>query len=481
MDSSCHSLKKEMTKQIFHVFSMEVDYLFKALIGLCLTWSLAFASEHNPSFSFSKEEGFQPLNASPDQMKQSIGELDSSTQQQTSTDWPKTEEKPPEDSEEPINNRISEDFAPETKESAEGTGWLDSLSEDVSWFFQEKKTKHKIALAPVYSYNRTQGSRLGLRFLAYSSDKKGYYFALSGSKYLPHPFFRWNIFYIGKRAASFRTESLLVYDNHYENYFGSEGMEAKLSDLITLYAHRLMADYKIFYQALDQDFYLGLGAQFIFRKELPDYQDEETHFEKELFLFFSGFAGYDSRDNWKNPTEGVFHQLSLGCKSILAYPGSYCRGEGDLRFYVSLFKNSEVHHSLKNSVVALRMFAGSSFLSPGTYSTMYSLGGENYFQKINALRGFKHNRFRGDKIYFAKSEFRFPIWKKYLEGALFTELGEVAGYEDSFQGFVMSYGGGGRLGIPPDHDMKLRADFGFGADRQNQRNYNFIVSFFQAF
>jgi len=354
------------------------------------------------------------------------------------------------------------------------------LSEDVSWFFQEKRTKHKIAVAPVYSHNLTQGSRLGLRFFSYSPEEKGYYLALSGSRYLFRPFSRWGISYIGNRKKEFRTESSLIYDNHYENYFG-QGMQAELSNLKKLFAHRLMANHNIFYQIPDQKFYLGLGGQFFFRKERPSYQNGKNYFEDELFLFFKGFVGYDSRDNWKDPKMGVLHQLSFGCKSVLAYPGAYCRGEGDLRFYFPLFEKTDLHYSLKNSVLALRVFAGSSFLSESAYSLAYSLGGINYSQNTSSLRGFKQNRFRGDKIYFAQTEIRFPLWDKYIDGVLFAELGEVAGYKRNFGTFIWDSGVGFRLGLPPDYDMKLRCYLGVGKDRQKKINYNFIISFLQAF
>ena len=332
----------------------------------------------------------------------------------------------------------------------------------------------------MYSHSLTKGSRLGLRFFSYSPDEKGYYLALSGSKYLFRPFSRWNISYIGNRKKAFRTESSLIYDNHYENYFG-QGMKSELSDLKKLFAHRLMANYSIFYQIPDQKFYLGLGGQLFFRKERPSHQDGKTYFEDELFLFFKGFVGYDSRDNWKDPETGVFHQLSFGCKSILAYPGAYCRGEGDLRFYLPLFKETDLHYSLKNSVLALRVFAGSSVFSESTYSLAYSLGGISPFQNASSLRGFKQNRFRGDKIYFTQTEIRFPLWDKYIDGVLFAELGEVTGYKESFGAFVWDFGGGFRLGLPPNYDMKLRCDFGVGKDRQKKINYNFIISFLQAF
>lgn len=402
-----------------------------------------------------------------------IPEDNISTDNTKSTETENTKQKIP-------KNTVSEDFAPKEKESIQGINFLDSLSEDVSWFFQKKKTRHKIGFVPIYSYDRSQGSRLGLRLLSYSSEKEGYYFAISGSRYLSGPFSRWTLFHIGDRQGDWRTESSFIYDSHYDNYFGM-GMEARLSDLQKLYARRLVADHKVFYQPQQKNFYMGLRTQLFFRKERPNLQGGKTYFDEELFLFFSAFAGYDSRDNWKNPEKGIFHQLALGCKSVLAFPGAYCRGEGDFRFYIPLFKNMNLHDSLKNSLLALRLFAGSSFFSAGTYSTAYSLGGTDLFQNTNFMRGFQRNRFRGNKIYISQLEYRFPIWQKYLQGALFLEAGETTVYEEPFKGFVVDYGGGLRIGLPPDYKMKLRFDFGTGKDYQGKRNYDLVISFLQAF
>ncbi len=375
-------------------------------------------------------------------------------------------------------NSVSENFIPKTATPAEEK----EASPGVSWFLSEKKTKHKIALAPVYSYNKTQGSLLGLRLFSYSSDEKGYYFALSGSKYLSSPFYRAGLTYMGDRTTAVRTESSLIYDNHYENYFG-EGMETKLSDLKQIFAHRFTAKYSAFYQILNKNFYLGLGAQIFFRQEKPErHPDENVYFEDELFLFLKGFIGFDSRNNWKDPVTGKFHQLSFGCKAIFAYPGAYCQGEMDFRLYFSPFQDTELYYSLKHSVLAFRAFAGSSFISPSSYSLAYSLGGDrSSFQSFSSLRGFKQNRFRGDKIYLAQTEARFPLWKEYIDGALFVELGETAGFKKSFESFVWDYGGGLRFGIPPNYDMKLRLDFGMGKDKREKINYNFIIEFLQAF
>ena len=475
-------------------------YLF---IGLFMLNSPAFAAKQAPSFSFSKDKGLQPLDSpsieqakkqsSEDKKPEQENEKTKSQASEQGKEKEAKEDQPPSEQIRPAENiqeenipenSVSENFAPQTEEKDKTQNPLKSLWEDTSWFFEKRKTKHKIALVPIYSYNRTEFSRLGLRFLAYSSDKKGYYFAVSGSKYLFHPYSRFQATSIGNREGVFRSESSSVYDNHYQNHYSGLGMEAELSDPEKIHTHRFMLRHKIFYQPQNQNFYAGGGAEFFFRKERTEHKKGERHFDDELFLFFKAFSGYDSRDNWRNPKAGAFHELSFGCKSLFDYQNIYCQGNGDFRLYLSLFKNTDFDYILKNSILALRFFTGFSLFNSSPYSLAYSLGGQNVFQNLDSLRGFKKNRFRGDKIYFGQAEIRFPILGKYAGGALFTELGEVSTYEKSFKGFdglVLDYGVGLRIGLPPNYDMKLRIDYGVGFDRQNKQNYDLIISCFHAF
>lgn len=378
-------------------------------------------------------------------------------------------------------NIVSDNFAPSIPLDNQKTSFLGAFSKDVSWFFKKKRTKHKIGVIPVPSFNLTRNFSMGLRFFIYSSHHKGYYLAFAASKYIFHPFFRFNASYRGNHHGNFKTKSSLVYDNHYENIFGdiskSEGMNARKDKSTKLYAHRFMFDYNLLYQIPNKYFYGGLGIQAFLRQEQQN--NRKQYFDDEFFLLFKALTGYDSRNNWRDPKTGAFHQLTLACKPPLE--NLYCKGEGDFRLYLSLLKNTSLYHSFKNSVLALRAFAGSSFFSPGSYSLVYSLGGHDFFQNLNPMRGFKHNRFRGDKMYFAQTELRFPIWQKYIDGVLFAELGEVADYDKSFEGFVMDYGGGLRFGLPPDYDLKIRFDFGAGLDKQREMNYNVIVNFLHTF
>lgn len=484
-----------MTKLKARVFSKGVMFLNKILIIVFLLPFWLVSGEEDPSFIFSKEKGIQALTS--EELKLRETNLPQKSDEPEPASSPASATAPPpaispeesstgssEDSSEESptpKNSISEDFAPQTTEKIQGSDLLDYLSENTSWFFQEKNTKHKIGFRPSFSYDDTYGHLLGLGLFSYSSDKKGYYFSTSVSKYLFRPYSQFKVYYIGSHKKTFRKESSFTYDNHYENYFQPGGLKEAKTSLTRLFAHRMRADYKVFYQIPNNKFYFGSGLQFFFRKERLKPQNNKRYFPNEFFFFISAFAGYDSRDNWKNPKEGDFHQFSFGCKTIFAYPGAYCRGEADLRFYISPLKKYALPPFLQKSTLALRALGGSSFFSPSTYSTAYTIGKESPFQSLTTLKSFKQNRFRGDKIYLAQTELRFPLWEEYLGAVLFTGLGSVAEHNKEFDGFVKDYGFGLHVGLPPNYNMKIRMDLGTGMDFYKKTSKHFTIYFLHAF
>ena len=465
-------------------------------------------SHSSTSFSFSQKEGLREISSNTEQTtetnsktsKQIIKNTDSSliqiqtqtetqvqgqTEAQTNTALSENENSETENKtdEEIPTQSISEDFAPQETEHVKGAGFFNSFIENSSWFLQKKESDHKIGITPNYSHDTTEGHRLGFSLFSYSPKEKGYYLNTTFNKYLFQPYIHFTMSFIGNREGLFRSRAKLIYNNHYENYYGDteepQGMQADLNELTKIYARRFIINYDLKYQETNQNFYFGLGAKAFFRKERKNLQDNKQYFSNEAFVFLRAFTGFDTRDNLKDPNKGAYHQVSFGCKANLSYSDSHCQGEGDFRFYFPLFEETDFI-PFKNSVLAFRAFIGSSFIS-NSYSTKYSLGRYSFFQDINTLRGFKRNRFIGDKIYFGQTELRWPIWNKHLQGIIFLELGEVAPANQAFNDFVFDYGGGLRFGFPPNHDLKLRLDWGTGRDLQGKRNYDFTISFLQVF
>lgn len=94
------------------------------------------------------------------------------------------------------------------------------------------------------------------------------------------------------------------------------------------------------------------------------------------------------------------------------------------------------------------------------YNDLFTLGG------ADTLRGYEDDEFRGNKMYAATVEYRFPIAKK-VQGVLFTDMGAAWGgtgkipwYQES-RGLHYSVGAGLRVTTPIG---PIRLDYGVGKD-----------------
>jgi len=178
-----------------------------------------------------------------------------------------------------------------------------------------------------------------------------------------------------------------------------------------------------------------------------------------LFAYPGVGVRWDSRDSGMNPRQGgyavaaidvlpdVFHSDDLDATGW--------SGELDVRRYVPLFEES---------VLALR--AEGEVTDGDVFEA--TLGGDRQ------LRGYVARRFVGDNSLATQAELRFPIIG-WVSGVTFVETGwiESNGDWDS----PASAGGGLRFGLPPDGEMKVRADLGVSEDGEMQ----FFVSFNQVF
>lgn len=363
-------------------------------------------------------------------------------------------------------NTVKETFAP-LKEK-EGRG---QFLEDYSWIFDSKKTLQEFAVVPIYYMSRTYGPNWGLRLFTFSPSNEGYYFSASLTNQIFSSLFIGDINYREALSKKWEISAYGQFFNYFEPYFDKKGMETRMEEENKVYAHKLTFQSQILFKEFHPFFY-GMELGGIFFKDQEPYVKDETYFKTEFLIRLKFKGGYDSRSNWKDPTKGSYHQVSLACVPLLNESDSYCLAEADFRTYIPLHKQLPF---FSKSILALRGFVGTSLMAPPSYSMNYKMGGSYVF------RGFTSHRFRGDKIYFGQSELRMPLWKKTVSGAVFFELGETAEYSEPFSGFLWDFGLGLRFGVPPSYDIKLRMDLGFSIDKFNNASYNFLVNFFQAF
>ena len=168
---------------------------------------------------------------------------------------------------------------------------------------------------------------------------------------------------------------------------------------------------------------------------------------------------WDSRDAGINPRRGTYAVLAADVQPDVLHSKRLdqtgWRGGLDLRRYIPL---------AGASVVALR------FDGHATDGEVFdaALGGDEQ------LRGYVARRFVGDSSMAAQAEVRFPLLG-WVSGVAFAETGWIQ--DGDHAETPSSVGGGLRFGLPPDGEMKVRADLGMSAEGDVQ----FFVSFNQVF
>ncbi len=178
-----------------------------------------------------------------------------------------------------------------------------------------------------------------------------------------------------------------------------------------------------------------------------------------LFAYPGVGVRWDSRNSGLNPrrggyAEGVFDVLPDFLHSeALDHTGWH--GELDVRRYLPLFEESVVALRINGQATDGEVFEA-------------ALGGDRQ------LRGYVAQRFVGEASLATQVELRFPIIG-WVSGVTFVETGWIgtAGDWDN----PSSAGGGLRFGLPPDGEMKVRADIGVS----DQGDMQLFVSFNQVF
>lgn len=170
-------------------------------------------------------------------------------------------------------------------------------------------------------------------------------------------------------------------------------------------------------------------------------------------------ARWDSRNANLNPRQGGYAVAAVDVLPDVLHSerldNTGWRGGLDLRRYVPLFEQS---------VLALR--AEGEVTDGDVFEA--ALGGDRQ------LRGYVGRRFVGDTRLATQAELRFPIIG-WVSGVTFVETGWIA--SDGDWDNPSSLGGGLRFGLPPDGQMKVRADLGVS----DAGDMQFFVSFNQVF
>lgn len=172
---------------------------------------------------------------------------------------------------------------------------------------------------------------------------------------------------------------------------------------------------------------------------------------------------FDNRDNYFNASKG--RRISFS-----AQWGGHGLG-GDYDFY-KFTAEGRFYKGLGNGhILALRVMGG-YIDGDVSYGNLFNLGGSN------TLRGYEDDQFKGEKMYAATLEYRFPIARK-VQGVVFTDMGSTWGIDpgkipwyDDDDSLNWAVGVGLRLQTPIG---PIRLDYGHGD--QNKFHFSFGTQF----
>lgn len=160
---------------------------------------------------------------------------------------------------------------------------------------------------------------------------------------------------------------------------------------------------------------------------------------------------FDNRDNVYDPTKG----------KRLSFTGTWAGHGmgGDFDYFKFIAENRLYYKVGRAHVIAVRLMGG---IATGDmpYNDLFTLGG------ADNLRGYEDDEFRGNKMYEATIEYRYPIAKK-IQGVVFTDVGNAWGGVENIPWYhennKLHYSGG--LGFRITTPIgPIRLDYGVGQD-----------------
>lgn len=184
------------------------------------------------------------------------------------------------------------------------------------------------------------------------------------------------------------------------------------------------------------------------RTDLGLDENGSMHLTPDETRSISGFIfAHDTRDSLVNSRSGHYALVQAHTAISGGNTGNFQQLEIEYRQFFAL---------ASRLTVGLRAEAATSNGTP-SYNFEYNLGG------VERLRGYLHNRFRGSQYYLGGSEIRRDVWRDYVQLAAFVDCGDIK--DQVYLRPRCAYGGGVRIGLPPDWDMKFRIDFAAGDDQ----------------
>jgi len=340
-------------------------------------------------------------------------------------------------------------------------------------------------IIPTFGFNPDDGMKVGL---SYSSAKKGFKndpfqvkHTIGGSYYFATQGF--DLMYEGEFATFFDTWNILVggnitSENFTQNFFGLGNDTENFDDEEGLDFNRVKTATQRVKVGAVRDGHYGSRIEITGGVESIEVQETPERFISEVIVspdFFDNSKifgnvdfsySYSGFDNKASPTRGMFFKIASGVKMNLENTErTFAYVNPSMEFYNALSRNRKL---VLNTKIQGQFNIGDAF----EFYHGATLGA------TNGLRGFREQRFTGERSLAFKADLRYHL-AKFKTGLLPLKLGIYGGYDygrvwidgDDSDTWHDSVGGGfwinavdaisGNFGLF-NSDEGLRFAFGFG-------------------
>lgn len=262
---------------------------------------------------------------------------------------------------------------------------------------------------------------------------------------------------------------------HYPQSTHGLGMNTALDNEI-----HMDYDYLRLYQSalkrMGQNLYVGLGYNLDYRWNIVSYNTR--HELTRISRYPYGVTGtsvssgptfnvlYDNRANSINPGQGFYTNLSLR---------TYYKALGSTNTYQSLLIDVRKYVHFPESSSNVWAFWSYNVLTLNGNPPFLDLPSTGWDTYSNTGRGFVQGRFRGKKLIYTETEYRYAISRNgLLGGVVFANAQSVSEPRaNQFDKIALATGAGLRVRLNKITRANLAIDYGFGSDGSHGLFFNF--------
>jgi len=249
-----------------------------------------------------------------------------------------------------------------------------------------------------------------------------------------------------------------------QSTFGLGSLSTFSNELKLKYSYLKLYNYVL--RKITPNFYIGPGFNIDYhwniKEEYPglDSTSDFIKYGKTNRSFAAGPSFnviYDSRRNSINPQGGFYGNISY------CYHLKWMGSDNDWQSLLMEFRKYLKFPATSNNILAFWSF---NWLSPSGKPAYLDLPSTGWDPRLNVGRGYIQGRYKGENFLYLEGEYRFPITRNHLLGAVvFTNVESISEWpSNQFKAANPGIGTGIRIKLNKFSRTNLALDYAFGVE-----------------